>query len=131
MCLNDEFELLFIATLREFPVSITTKGKRVGVNLIRMVLQTFSSICLLDLTLGTIPGNTQNLVIILCLTPLQRSLCFLQLSLECLHIGVIAFELCLLYSRLEIRNGCIEFLKVKIYPRTRSKSFERTRVELK
>jgi hypothetical protein len=58
-----------------------------------MMLERFASVRLFDVRLVTIAWNAEDLVIILRLAPLERSLGTLKLAAEGAHVSVRALEL--------------------------------------
>lgn len=88
------------------------------------MLQTLPPIRLLNLRLTRVPRNTQNLVIILRLTPLQRRLGLFQLTAERTHVRVGPLASGTLYGGFEIRDGGFEVLEMKVYSCACAEGFE-------
>lgn len=91
------------------------------------MLQTLPPIPLFDLRLIAVPGDTQNLVVILRLAPLQRRLRLLQLRLQRLDVSITrgAFRSRLLYGRFEVRYGCVVRFERELNSGARAEGFER------
>ncbi len=81
-----------------------------------MMFQTFPPIRFLDIRFRTISRNTEDLVIILRLAPLQRCLRFFQFRSQCANVSISGCALCLrlLNCGLEVGYRGVEFFKMKI-----------------
>ena len=92
-----------------------------------MMYQALSPIRLFNLHLRTISGYTQDLVVILGFTPLQRRLCLFQFRLQSTDVGVrrAALRLGLLDRGFEIGDAGIVFLEVEVDASARAQGFER------
>jgi hypothetical protein len=130
----NQFKFLFIATLYKTTIWSEKRKKRNGgkkSDLIRMMFETFPPIRLLNIRLSTIFSNTQNLIIIFRLAPLQRRFSLFQLAMQSANIILrrITFRLGLLNGRFEIRNGGIIFFEMKINSRSCPQGFKRRRMQ--
>lgn len=85
-------------------------------NLVRVVLQAFPPVRLLQLDLSAVPVNTQDLVIVLGLATFQSRFSPLEFRFESTDIGVgsAAFAAGFLDSGLEISYRSVVVLQVEI-----------------
>ena len=93
------------------------------------MLERFTSIRLFDVCLVAVARDAQDLIIILCLAPLQRRLGPLELPAQRAHVAVRALKLGLLERRAEVRYRVLVLLLVQPDARARAEGFERTWLE--
>ena len=94
-----------------------------------MMLERFAAIRLFDVCLVAVARDAQDLVIILCLAPLQRRLGPLKLPAQRAHVAVCALKFGLLERSAEVRYCVLVLLLVQPDARARAQGFERAWLE--
>jgi hypothetical protein len=92
--------------------------------LIGMMYQRLPPICLLQLGIGRLAAHPKDLVIVLCLAPLELHLCLLDLNPQRLHIRSGVIEFGLLERRSEVAECFIVFFLMQVDAGTGAQGFE-------